>query len=222
MDAAGVPTASFSICDTPAAAQLAIAEADGNVVIKADGLAAGKGVFVCDSVAEAERAVQAPAWSTAASAAPAARVLIEQRLEGPEVSLLALCDGEHGAAAGAGARLQAGAGRRPRPQHRRHGLHLAGAGAGRGHRRGGASSTVHRPVIAELARRGVPFRGCLYAGLMLTDDGPRVLEFNARWGDPETQVLVPRLAGRPAGRAAARGLGQAGRRSADGRPTRPA
>jgi phosphoribosylamine--glycine ligase len=54
---------------------------------------------------------------------------------------------------------------------------------------------VHRPVIAELARRGIEFRGCLYAGLMLTGDGPRVLEFNTRWGDPETQVIVPRLAG---------------------------
>ena len=54
---------------------------------------------------------------------------------------------------------------------------------------------VHRPVIAELARRGIEFRGCLYAGLMLTSDGPRVLEFNTRWGDPETQVIVPRLAG---------------------------
>ena len=56
-------------------------------------------------------------------------------------------------------------------------------------------ATVHRPVIAELARRGMPFRGCLYAGLMLTDHGPSVLEFNARWGDPETQALVPRLEG---------------------------
>ena len=193
MDAAGVPTASFSICDTPAAAQLAIAEADGNVVIKADGLASGKGVFVCDSVAEAERAVRACLVDRRFGGS-GARVLVEQRLEGPEVSLLALCDGDTVL---------------PLAPARDYKRALDGD---RGPNTGGMGcispvpgldaatveevvEQVHRPVIAELARRGVPFRGCLYAGLMLTDDGPRVLEFNARWGDPETQVLVPRLEG---------------------------
>jgi len=193
MDAAGVPTASFAICDTPAAAQLAIAEAEGDVVIKADGLAAGKGVFVCESVAEAERAVKACLIDRRFGGA-GARVLIEQRLSGPEVSLLALCDGERVL---------------PLAPARDYKRALDGD---RGPNTGGMGcispvpgldaatveqvlETVHRPVIADLAGRGAPFRGCLYAGLMLTDDGPRVLEFNARWGDPETQVLVPRLRG---------------------------
>ncbi len=205
MDAAGVPTAGFSMCDTPAAAQLAIAEAEGNVVVKADGLAGGKGVFVCSSVAEAEAAVRACLIDRRFGAA-GTQVLIEERMEGPEVSLLALCDGEHVL---------------PLAAARDHKRLLDGD---RGPNTGGMGcyspvpdvppelvdeivATVHRPVINELARRDMPFRGCLYAGLMLTAQGPRVLEFNARWGDPETQVLVPRLEG---------DLLDALRRSADG------
>jgi phosphoribosylamine--glycine ligase len=193
MAAAGVPTAGFSICDTPAAAHLAIAEADGNVVIKADGLAAGKGVFVCSSVAEANDAVRACLVDRRFGGA-GERVLIEERLEGAEVSMLALCDGETVL---------------PLAPARDYKRALDGD---RGPNTGGmgcispvpgldpstvdeVAATVHRPVIAELARRGIVFRGCLYAGLMLTDHGPSVLEFNARWGDPETQALVPRLNG---------------------------
>ncbi len=193
MAAAGVPTAAFTLCDTVAAAQLAIAEADGNVVIKADGLAAGKGVFVCSSVEEAEAAVQA-CLVEGRFGGSGSRVLVEQRMEGPEVSMLALCDGEDVL---------------PLAPARDYKRALDGD---RGPNTGGMGcispvpeldpalvdevvATVHRPVIAEMRRRGTPFRGCLYAGLMLTPDGPRVLEFNARWGDPETQVLVPRLDG---------------------------
>ncbi len=193
MAAAGVPTAGFSICDTPAAAHLAIAEADGNVVIKADGLAAGKGVFVCSSVTEANDAVRACLVDRRFGGA-GERVLIEERLEGAEVSVLALCDGETVL---------------PLAPARDYKRALDGD---RGPNTGGMGcispvpgldpstvdevvATVHRPVIAELARRGIVFRGCLYAGLMLTDHGPSVLEFNARWGDPETQALVPRLDG---------------------------
>jgi phosphoribosylamine--glycine ligase len=193
MDAAMVPTAGFSVCDTPAAAQLAIAEAEGNVVVKADGLAAGKGVFVCSSVAEAEAAVQACLIDRRFGSA-GARVLLEERLEGPEVSLLALCDGETVVPLA------------PARDHKRLGDGDAGPNTGG---MGCYSptpdvpqplvdeiiATVHRPVVNELARRDMPFRGCLYAGLMLTVDGPRVLEFNVRFGDPETQVLVPRLEG---------------------------
>ena len=122
------------------------------------------------------------------------RVLIEERLEGAEVSILALCDGETVL---------------PLAPARDYKRALDGD---RGPNTGGMGcispvpgldpstvdelvATVHRPVIAELARRGIVFRGCLYAGLMLTDHGPSVLEFNARWGDPETQALVPRLDG---------------------------
>ena len=193
MAAAGVPTAAHSVCDTIAGAQLAIAESDGDVVIKADGLAAGKGVFVCGSVAEAEDAVRACLVDRRFGGA-GGRVLIEQRLHGAEISMLALCsgsdvlplapardykralDGDQGPNTGGMGCLS------PVP-----GLDAAGVAE--------IVDLVHRPVIAELARRGIAFGGCLYAGLMMTDDGPRVLEFNTRWGDPETQVIVPRLTG---------------------------
>src|SRR6478752_6089743 len=161
MAAAGVPTAGFSICDTPAAAHLAIAEADGDVVIKADGLAAGKGVFVCSSVAEANDAVRACLVDRRFGAA-GERVLIEERLEGAEVSMLALCDGETVL---------------PLAPARDYKRALDGD---RGPNTGGMgcispvpgldpstvdelAATVHRPVIAELARRGIVFPGCLYA-----------------------------------------------------------
>ncbi|MDX6496230.1 MAG: phosphoribosylamine---glycine ligase [Gaiellales bacterium] len=193
MAAAGVPTAAYSICDTVAAAQLAIAESDGEVVIKADGLAAGKGVFVCDSVSEAEAAVRACLVDRRFGGA-GGRVLIEQRLQGAEVSMLALCSGSD---------LLALA---PARDYKRaldgdHGPNTGGMGCISPVPGMDSSQVaeivdaVHRPVIAELARRGIEFRGCLYAGLMLTEEGPRVLEFNTRWGDPETQVIVPRLDG---------------------------
>ncbi len=193
MAAAGVPTATFSLCDTVAAAQLAIAEADGDVVIKADGLAAGKGVFVCDSVSEAERAVRACLVDRRFGGA-GGRVLIEQRLHGAEVSMLALCSGTDVLPLA------------PARDYKRAldgdlGPNTGGMGCITpvpgidGSQVEEIVEAVHRPVIAELAERGIEFRGCLYAGLMLTDDGPRVLEFNTRWGDPETQVIVPRLQG---------------------------
>jgi phosphoribosylamine--glycine ligase len=193
MAAAGVPTAAYSVCDTVAAAQLAIAESDGEVVIKADGLAAGKGVFVCDSVSEAEAAVRACLVDRRFGGA-GGRVLIEQRLQGAEVSMLALCSGSDVLPLA------------PARDYKRaldgdHGPNTGGMGCISPVPGMDSSQVaeivdaVHRPVIAELAGRGIEFRGCLYAGLMLTGDGPRVLEFNTRWGDPETQVIVPRLAG---------------------------
>jgi phosphoribosylamine---glycine ligase len=193
MDAAGVPTARFAVCDTPAAAQAAIAEASGRVVIKADGLAAGKGVFVCSSAAQAEQAVRACLVERRFGQA-GARVLVEELISGPEVSVLALCDGEHVLAL-------------PTARDAKRALD-----GDRGPNTGGMGcvspapdlapeavadivASVHRPVVNELARRGTPFRGCLYAGLMLTLDGPRVLEFNARFGDPEAQAILPRVQG---------------------------
>jgi phosphoribosylamine---glycine ligase len=193
MDAAMVPTGRFSMCDTLAAAQLAIAEADGRVVVKADGLAAGKGVTVCRTAAEAEAAVRECLIDRRFGSA-GSRVLVEELLEGPEVSLLALVDGETVLPLS------------PARDHKR----LLDGDAGPNTGGMGCFSpvpdvlpalaeeivqTVHRPVVNELARRGAPFRGCLYAGLMLTADGPRVIEFNCRFGDPETQAIVPRLEG---------------------------
>jgi phosphoribosylamine---glycine ligase len=193
MDAAGVPTARFTVCDTVSAAHAAIAEADGAVVVKADGLAAGKGVVVCSSTQEAHAAVAAALVDERFGSA-GRRVLIEERLEGPELSLLALCDGEHVIPLA------------PARDYKR-----AGDGD-RGPNTGGMGcispvpgvdddmvaeilARVHRPVVNELARRGTPYRGCLYAGLILTADGPKVIEFNARFGDPETQAILPRTAG---------------------------
>ncbi len=171
MSAAGVPTA----------ATLAIARPP--CVVKADGLAAGKGVHVCRTQDDVDAALRAVG-------ALGGRVVVEELLEGPEVSLFALCDGREAVAF-------------PPAQDFKRALD-----GDEGPNTGGMGSyapvpalspaevaelvaTVHRPVLAELQSRGTPFVGLLYAGLMLTNDGPRVLEFNCRFGDPETQSLVP-------------------------------
>jgi phosphoribosylamine--glycine ligase len=156
-------------------------------VVKADGLTAGKGVFVCRTEEELDAALRAV--STFGE-----QVLIEELLEGEELSLFALVDGGN---------------IRPLPESRDY----SRVGDGdTGPNTGGMGSyspvpelaegqvaelidAVHRPVVEELAARGTPFIGCLYAGLMLTPDGPRVLEFNCRFGDPETQAIVPRIEG---------------------------
>ncbi|HEY2790304.1 MAG TPA: phosphoribosylamine--glycine ligase [Gaiellales bacterium] len=193
MATAGVPTARFAVCDTVSAAHAAIAEADGDVVVKADGLAAGKGVVVCSSTAEAHAAVAAALVDDRFGVA-GRRVLIEERLEGEELSLLALCDGEHVMPLA------------PARDFKRAGDDDSGPNTGG---MGSISPVpgidaeavadivagVHRPVVNELARLGSPFRGCLYAGLIMTADGPRVIEFNVRFGDPETQVILPRTGG---------------------------
>jgi phosphoribosylamine--glycine ligase len=191
MQTAGVPTARAVVCDTLAAAHAAIAESDGRVVIKADGLAAGKGVTVCGSVAEAHEAVKECLVGERFGSA-GRRVLVEELLEGEELSLLALCDGEHVV---------------PLPAARDAKRALDGD---RGPNTGGMGcfspvpgvhadlvdeivAEIHKPVVNELARLSSPFRGCLYAGIMLTPTGPRVYEWNARFGDPEAQVILPRL-----------------------------
>jgi phosphoribosylamine--glycine ligase len=187
---AGVPmarAAAFSAGDRGPAVAFArqlVAEGHG-VVVKIDGLAAGKGVTVSADLDEAVAAIDARITTDA--------IVIEERLEGREASLMAICDG-HDALALPFAR-----------DHKRLGDLDAGPNTGGM----GAYSPLedlpdeaaddlierfHRPILAELARRGTPFRGALYAGLMLTADGPVLLECNARFGDPETQVILPRLA----------------------------
>jgi phosphoribosylamine--glycine ligase len=126
-----------------------------------------------------------------AAAAFGSEVVIEELLEGPEVSLFALCDGAHAAALGAAQDFK-------RAFDGDRGPNTGGMGACSPTALGDPAALVeriHQPVIDELARRGTPFVGCLFAGLMLTADGPRVLEFNARFGDPETQALIPRIEG---------------------------
>jgi phosphoribosylamine--glycine ligase len=168
----------------PAASRLAIARAP--CVVKADGLAAGKGVFVCRTQVEVEAAMRALAGS-------GGDVLVEELLEGPELSLFAICDGRV-------ARPLLSAQDFKRAYDGDDGPNTGGMGAyapagAAGARVDELVQTVHQPVLGELASRGAPFVGLLYAGLMLTVDGPRVLEFNCRFGDPETQALLPLLEG---------------------------
>jgi phosphoribosylamine---glycine ligase len=191
MAAAGVPTArSVTVRDVDEG-MAAVRELGLPVAVKADGLAAGKGVMVVGTEAEARDALST--CLVEAAFGDAGRVVVvEEGMTGPEVSLLAITDGR------AVARFPAARDYKP-------------IGEGNtGPNTGGMGSVspvpdvpdaladelidrVHRPVIAEMERRGTPFRGVLYAGLMMTPDGPRVLEFNTRFGDPETQALLPRL-----------------------------
>ncbi len=156
-------------------------------VIKADGLAAGKGVFVCRTTEEVDAGLRA-----AASFGDA--LVIEELLEGEEISVFALCDGDRALALPAAQDFK-------RIGDGDTGANTGGMGSYSPVPGYGAPEieeildAVHRPVLEELARRGAPFLGVLFAGLMLTDDGPRVLEFNCRFGDPETQSLLPRLDG---------------------------
>ena len=187
MRAAGVPFAErMSVARVPC-------------VVKADGLTAGKGVFVCRTDEELDAALTAVR-------AHGEDFVIEELLEGEELSVFAIVDGSIAL---------------PLPESRDY----SRVGDGdTGPNTGGMGSyspvpeldagrvaelveTIHKPVIEELAGRGTPFIGCLYAGLMLTADGPKVLEFNCRFGDPETQVILPRLDGdlAEALRAAAQG-----------------
>ena len=188
--AAGIPMADSRTFEglEPARAYAAdLAGAGRGLVVKADGLAGGKGVFVCDDLRAAERALGE------LFAARGGTVVIEERLSGREASVIVLSDGRDCVALP------------PARDHKRLGDGEAGPNTGGM----GAYSPVpdlpestvnsivadfHRPALAELARRGTPFVGALYAGLMLTDRGPVLLEFNARLGDPETQVILPRLA----------------------------
>jgi phosphoribosylamine--glycine ligase len=173
MGAAGVPTA--ATLPTPRAP----------CVVKADGLAAGKGVFVCRTDGELDEGLRA-------ASAVGGPVFVEELLEGREVSLFALCDGGRAVPLGAAQDFK-------RARDGDAGPNTGGMGAyspvewlGE---LGPLVEAIHQPVVDELTRRGTPFVGCLFAGLMVGDDGPRVLEFNARFGDPETQALLPRLEG---------------------------
>ena len=166
-----------------------LAAGGAGVVLKADGLAAGKGVLVTETVGEALAA--APAFLEGRPAgAPA--LVVEERLAGPEASVIAICDGTRAAAL---------------PAARDHKRLLDDD---RGPNTGGMGAysplpdlddaavarvvaTVHLPILEAMRRRGAPFRGFLYAGLMLTPDGPALLETNVRCGDPETQVILPRV-----------------------------
>jgi phosphoribosylamine--glycine ligase len=191
MHAAGIPTAEYDAFTEVAPALEWARARDGRVVVKADGLASGKGVVVCGDVAEAEAALRAMLVERVHGGA-GAKVIVEERLEGPEASCIAFTDGER-------VRLLAAAQDHKRIFDGDRGPNTGGMGAfsPTPHVTPALEVMVERdvllPAVRELSRRGRPFRGALYAGLMLTARGPRVLEFNARLGDPETQPILMRL-----------------------------
>jgi phosphoribosylamine--glycine ligase len=155
--------------------------------VKADGLAAGKGVFVCHTQEELDAGLRA-------AAALGGDVLVEELLEGEEVSLFTITDGMRAVALAPSQDFKRVGDGDTGPNTGGMGAYSPVPGVGEAEVEELLES-VHRPVLAELARRDSPFTGLLYAGLMLTDDGPRVLEFNCRFGDPETQSVLPRLDG---------------------------
>lgn len=188
----GIPTAAYEVFDKPADALTYIRRQDRYpAVIKADGLALGKGVVLCADYAEAKQAIHA-IMEDRIFGASGARVVVEEFLTGPEVSVLAFTDGETV---------------RPMVSSKDHKRAFDGD---MGPNTGGmgtispnpyytpeiAAACMERiflPTIAAMNREGCPFKGCLYFGLMLTPDGPKVIEYNCRFGDPETQVVLPRL-----------------------------
>jgi phosphoribosylamine---glycine ligase len=187
MESAGVATATWAAVATVDEGMGAIERYPA--VLKFDGLAAGKGVVIAGDEREAREALRAFLLEGRFGEG---RVVVEEALEGEELSLLALCDG------------QTAVPMAPAQDYKRiydgdRGPNTGGMGSYSpvpGIDRAAVEEivrTVHQPVIDELRHRGTPFHGCLYAGLMLTALGPRVLEFNVRFGDPETQAVLPRL-----------------------------
>jgi phosphoribosylamine--glycine ligase len=187
----GVPTGDFAVFDDYGEALAYLRQQDHPLVVKADGLAAGKGAIVCDTRQEAEEALDRTMVKREFGAA-GDRVLIEERLFGEEVSCLAFSDGEHIALF-------------PATQD-----HKPAYDGDRGPNTGGMGCytpapvmtpplqqeirrTILGPAVRGLAEQGCPFQGVLYAGVIITDEGPRVLEFNCRFGDPETQPQMPLL-----------------------------
>jgi phosphoribosylamine--glycine ligase len=192
LNEAGVPTARFGAFDNLSDARAFLSELPGPWVVKTDGLAAGKGVLVATERAEAEADLEAK-LSGAAFGEAGRRVVVEEGLSGSECSLHVLCDGRRIvplAAARDFKRLDDGDG----------GPNTGGMGAYAPLPDVDASLVDElldrcvEPLVAAVRSRGIDYRGVLYAGIMLTADGPKVLEFNVRFGDPETQVLLPLLA----------------------------
>ena len=189
--AAGVPMATGrAFADTRSALEYA-ADLRLPVVVKADGLAGGKGVTVCGTLAEAERAIR-ESLETGRFGDAGRQVVVELYLAGREASVFAMCDGtsyallpaarDHKRAFDLDAGPNTGGMGALSPVAELDDAALAAIG-----------ETVVAPVLREMAGRGTPFRGVLFCGLMLTPDGPRILEFNVRFGDPEAQAILPRI-----------------------------
>ncbi len=189
MAEAGVPTAAHVVLRSREEALAHLSCAAYPAVLKADGLAAGKGVIIAGSEAEAREAVDVFFTEQRFGRT---QVVLEEHLEGEELSLLALCDGENVVPLA------------PAQDYKRIGDGDVGPNTGGmgsyspvpgidAARAEEIVDAVHRPIVELMRRRGTPYSGVLYAGLMMTAAGPKVLEFNCRFGDPETQAVLPRL-----------------------------
>lgn len=188
----GIPTAEYGAFTDFEAARQFVHDFGKPVVVKADGLAAGKGVIVCDDVAQAENALRRIMLDQEFGAA-GRTVVVEERLEGEELSVLAFCDGKTTVMMP------------PARDHKRVFDHDKGSNTGgmgaycdetsqlTPHLLDEINTTIFKPVLAGMAAKGTPYIGVLYAGLMLKGKKLKVLEFNCRFGDPETQVILPRL-----------------------------
>lgn len=188
----GIPTADYETFDDPGAAMAYIKERGKYpVVIKADGLALGKGVLICQDEAEAEAGIREIMLDKKFGAS-GNRVVVEEFLTGPEVSVLSFCDGKT-------VKPMVSSMDHKRALDHDQGLNTGGMGtvapnpcytpdiAER------CMEEIFLPTVAAMQAEGCPFKGCLYFGLMLTPDGPKVIEYNCRFGDPETQVVLPLL-----------------------------
>jgi phosphoribosylamine--glycine ligase len=191
MKEAGVPTAAHVVFDSYEQAEAQIDRASYPAVLKADGLAAGKGVIIADGPSEAREALR-ELFVERRFGEAGSTVVLEEFVEGEELSLLALCDGKTVIPM------------EPAQDYKRifdgdEGPNTGGMGSyspvpGIDRERAAAlAAEIHEPIVRCLAHRGIPYRGVLYAGLMMTPSGPKVLEFNCRFGDPETQAVLPRL-----------------------------
>ncbi|MEO5820153.1 MAG: phosphoribosylamine--glycine ligase [Vicinamibacteraceae bacterium] len=191
MGIAGVPTARYRVTESPEQAIAAVGELGGAVALKADGLAGGKGVIVVDNAEAALDAIES--LMVHRKVGDAGRTLVvEERLEGPEVSFFVVADGDRAVSLGSA------------QDHKRaydddQGPNTGGMGAFSpsplltADLEARVMREIVEPVIDAMKADGSPFRGFLYVGLMLTTDGPKVIEFNVRLGDPEAQVLLPRM-----------------------------
>ena len=192
---AGVPCPDFASFPDEASANTYIKDHPGPLVVKADGLAAGKGVIMCDDSEQARAAVNL-CMSARAFGEAGDTVVLEEYLSGPEVSVFAFCDGEHLSPLVAACDYK-------RLEDGNRGPNTGGMGSfaqpgfWTDELAAQVEQTIMKPVVRAMAERGSPYQGVLYAGLMLTEAGPKVLEFNCRLGDPETQVIMPLLASDP-------------------------
>ncbi|MFH0879589.1 MAG: phosphoribosylamine--glycine ligase [Lentisphaerota bacterium] len=193
MEAAGVPTAKAARFTEAPAASAYVRQQKLPLVVKADGLAAGKGVYICATLEQVEAAIQESLVQKVFGEAGKS-ILIEECLAGEEASILALVDGKNIV-------MLASAQDHKRVFDHDKGPNTGGMGAYspapvvRESLWPVIKKEVFERTLAELGRRGITYKGVLYAGLMLTADGPKVLEFNCRFGDPETQVILPRIKG---------------------------